>query len=212
MRCNNTTKNAIIAENNIEVIVVLGNIAYICSEALHKSQNLLREIVILIQTLQTRNLRIKAFRISTLLNSKADALSRLPHLLIEWELPMKIFKEITHLRGPVQIDLTASSSNYKVETSISPYPDPIAIGHNALAWDWNLWHQIYIFPPKWLIPLVITKLQTYKGHGLIILPWYPAEPWFPYILNRCTKHWNLTLSDPMRNGRPALEKWTAFNF
>ena len=34
MRCNNTTKNAIIAENNIEVIVVLGNIAYICSEAL----------------------------------------------------------------------------------------------------------------------------------------------------------------------------------
>ena len=43
------------------------------------------------------------------------------------------------------------------------------------------------------------KLQTYKGYGLIILPWYPAEPWFPYILNRCTKHWNLTLSDPMRN-------------
>ena len=39
----------------------------------------------------------------------------------------EMFKEIAHLRGPVQIDLMASNSNNKVETFISPYPNPIAI-------------------------------------------------------------------------------------
>ena len=51
-----------------------------CTSAMRNKQAIMqisespREIVILIQTLQTRNLRIKAFRLSTILNSKADAL------------------------------------------------------------------------------------------------------------------------------------------
>ena len=52
-----------------------------------KSLNLLREIKFLLVLLKERSLKIKAFRISTLLNSKADALSRTSHPLLEWKLP-----------------------------------------------------------------------------------------------------------------------------
>lgn len=177
-----------------------------------KSPNLLKEVTHLVHLLQLRSLKIKAFRISTLLNAKADALSRTSHPLLEWELPQKIFLQLQLLRGPLEIDLMATSENSKLPLFISPHPHPRAWGHNALAWDWNQWSQIYIFPPKWLIPLVMSKLQTYRHHGLIVLPWYPAEPWFPYILNRSLDHWTLNLLDPTKNGLRASENWTAFHF
>ena len=166
----------------------------------------------MVHLLQLRSLKIKAFRISSLLNAKADALSRTSHPLLEWELPQKLFHQLQLLRGPLEIDLMATNENSKLPLFISPHPHPRAWGHNALAWDWNQWSQIYIFPPKWLIPLVISKLQTYRHHGLIVLPWYPAEPWFPYILNRSLNHWSLNLLDPTKNGHRASENWTAFHF
>ena len=177
-----------------------------------RSHALRKELSLLIRVLRTHNLTIRAFRISSLLNAKADALSRSNHTLLEWELPQETFQRLLLLRGPLEIDLMATNKNAKLPLYLSPHPDPQAVGHNALAWDWNLWSQIYLFPPKWLIPTVFTKLQAYRGHGLIILPWYPAEPWFPYIQGRSLHHWHLSLADATRGGRPALERWTAFNF
>ncbi|KAK8387644.1 hypothetical protein O3P69_018275 [Scylla paramamosain] len=113
-----------------------------------KSPNLLKEVTHLVHLLQLRSLKIKAFRISTLLNAKADALSRTSHPLLEWELPQKTFHQLQLLRGPLEIDLMATSENSKLPLFISPHPHPQAWGHSALAWDWKQWSQIYIFPPK----------------------------------------------------------------
>ena len=177
-----------------------------------KSHSLREEISLLITLLEETEVKLRAYRISTLLNSRADALIWTSHHSIEWELPQVIFNHLTSLRGPLEIDLMATHQNTKLPLYLSPHPDPLATGCNTLAWDWNKWQQIYLFPPKWFIPTIIDKLQTYKYHGIIILPWYPAEPWFTYILNRSTHQWHLSLPDPTKNGRSASEKWTAFNF
>ncbi|XP_045127719.1 uncharacterized protein LOC123514137 [Portunus trituberculatus] len=149
-----------------------------------KSTSLLKEISNLNRYLCSCKLFIKAFRISTLLNSRADSLSQLAITSTEWSLPEQIFKHILTWRGPLEIDLMPTNKNKKLPLYISPYPDPEALTSNALAQDWNRWEQIYIFPSKWLLPLVLEKLQTYHHHGVIILPWYPTEPWFSYILNK----------------------------
>ena len=123
-----------------------------------------------------------------------------------------MFNDRVRQRGRLEIDLMANSLNAKWPQYLSPFPDPQAVGYNALSCDWNRQFQIYIFPPKWLISTVITKLQSYRHHGLIILPGYKAELWYPYVQNRSHAQWGLHLTDPMRNGRPASEKWPAFSF
>jgi hypothetical protein len=47
--------------------------------------------------------------------------------------------------------------------------------------NWNRWEQIYLFPPEPLLPRIMNKLDTYKGHGVIILPHRPLEHWWPRI-------------------------------
>ena len=177
-----------------------------------RAQSLLQEVKILVPILQSRNLILKAFRISTLLNARADDLSRHARPSMDWVMPQEIFDDLVAQRGHLEIDLMATADNTKLPAFLSPSPDPRSVGCNVLTWDWNQWTQIYIFPPKWFIPLIMMKIQTYHHHGLVILPRYPAEVWYSYILNRAHSYWELELPDPTRNGRPALERWTAFSF
>ncbi|MPC29604.1 hypothetical protein E2C01_022845 [Portunus trituberculatus] len=95
-----------------------------------KSTSLLKEISNLNRYLCSRKLLIKAFRISTLLNSRADSLSRLATTSTKWSLPEQIFKKILTWRGPLEIDLMATRKNKKLPLYISPYPDPQALVSN----------------------------------------------------------------------------------
>ena len=158
-----------------------------------KAPSLPQEVKLLVPILQNRSLASKVFRISTLLNTKADDLSRQAQPSIDWTLPQQTLNDLVAQRGPLDIDLMATAENTELPSFLSPNPDPRAAGCNALAWDWNLWSHIYIFPPKWLIPPI-------------------TEIWYLYILNRVLDHWELDLSDPMRDGRPSLERWTASSF
>ena len=93
----------------------------------------------------------------------------------------------------------------------SPTPETTALGHNAIAWDWKRLEQILSISTEMVHPTDNSKTPD-KQEPLIVLPWYPAEPWFPYIVNRATNHWELQSPDPIKNERPASETWTAFNF
>ena len=157
-------------------------------------------------------LRFEGFQDLHTPEQQTNDLSRQASQTMDWTLPQIIFNNLKAQWGSLEIDLRATAENTKLPSVLSPNPDPRAVGCNALTWDWNQWSQIYIFPPKWLIPPIMTKLQTYRHHGLIILPRYTAEIWYSYIHNRALAQWELELSDPMRNGRPALERWTAFSF
>ena len=113
-----------------------------------------------------RGLVLNTFRISTLLNNKADDLSGQPFSTLEWSLPQSVFNDLVRLRGRLVIDLMATSLNTKPPRHLSPFPDPQAVGCNALTWDWYRWSQIYVFPPQWLIPTVISKASTLSSPRL----------------------------------------------
>ncbi|KAK3864315.1 hypothetical protein Pcinc_029992 [Petrolisthes cinctipes] len=116
-----------------------------------KSTSLLHEISILNSLLNSRRILIHVFRISSLLNSRADNLSRPLNTSTEWSLPKQIFKQILTWRGPLEIDLMATCKNKKLPLYFSPHPDPKALASNALVQDWNRWNQIYL-PSKVVTP------------------------------------------------------------
>lgn len=177
-----------------------------------RSKALLAELRCLIATLQEFSLLVKAFRIASTLNSKADALSRQQASPAELTLPPVLFQALVRWRGHLQIDLMASSSNNKLPHFFSRHLDLRALGCDALTQDWSLWDQIYLFPPLWLIPKTMQKLRAYQGHGLLILPWTPAESWFQEVLDRSMKWKPLQSFGIPFTGFPSSVQWTAFDF
>ena len=97
------------------------------------SQLIRLDIFFLLPIPKTRNIKIIIFRISTMLNSKADDLSRSSTGSTEWELPQEIFDSLTYQKGHLQIDLMATSKKTKLPTYVSPHPDPCSMGCNALS-------------------------------------------------------------------------------
>ena len=148
-----------------------------------------------------------------------DALSR-DHLLpTEWSLPQEVFDKIIAWRGPVEVDLMATIYNRKVESFVSPFPHPAAAAIDVLTVDWNRWNQVYVFPPKTFMTLLLPKLHSYQNHGAFVVPCLPAAPWFPTLFKRAEDHLHLRvqLEQFVRSERPIsgfqnYERWTAFTF
>ena len=64
-----------------------------------KAPSLLQEVSLLVPLLKERNLTLTAYRISTLLNSKADDLSRQTFTTMDWTLPQALFDSLVNQRG-----------------------------------------------------------------------------------------------------------------
>jgi len=70
----------------------------------------------------------------------------------------------------------------------------------------------YAFPPFILILRVLRKIIADKAEGVMVVPWWPAQPWFP-LFNRLAidqpiffnPNVNL-LSSPFRDTHPAWSK------
>ena len=134
----------------------------------------------LLKILLTRQLEIKAFRISSHFNSRADApavATQSPAVATDRiDDPTSIVLGIVQLEGgQYQIDIMASRENTQLPLLYSCLQDKAALGHNALTQDWSRWRAIYFFPPLWLIPRTMQKLRSYNGQGIMIVPWTPAE-------------------------------------
>lgn len=76
------------------------------------------------------------------------------------------------------MDLFASLINAKNETYVSWLPDPGAWTINAFTLSW---HSIYFyaFPPFILLPRVLRKIVDDEATGVLVIPWWPSQPWFP---------------------------------
>ena len=112
------------------------------------------------------------------LNVRADLLSRGCPVPTEWTLDDASFRWLEDVWGPFEVDLFATEENKKLQTFASPYPHPEAVGQDALALDWNRWRNIYLFPPKNLLPLVVKKLADYQGSGVLVAPDWPLAKWY----------------------------------
>ena len=128
-----------------------------------------------------RNIWITAAHLPGTQNTEADYMSRKFNDNIEWTLDKNVFDNIVRLYGLPEIDLFASRLNAQLPIYVSWMPDPTAWAVDAFTLDWGRMN-FYAFPPFSLVPRCLQKIRQDKARGLLIVPNWPTQAWFP-ILN-----------------------------
>lgn len=134
------------------------------------------------QWCETRSLFLFASYIKSKDNSVADAESRKNHPDIEWELSNHAFQSIISSFGQPDIDLFASRINKKCEKYISWHRDPDAESVDAFTVSWSNYF-FYAFPPFSIILKTLKKIISNKARGIMIVPLWPTQPWYPLFMS-----------------------------
>ena len=79
----------------------------------------------------------------------------------------------------------ASNVNHQSHTYYSYKPDPETSGVDALTADWSSL-RFYAFPPFSIIPKVLKKIKTENAEGILVVPFWPNQPWFPLVFKMLT--------------------------
>lgn len=130
---------------------------------------------------ECRNLWISASYINTKLNFEADAESRQLKPETEFELAPNVYNKIIRVFGEPEIDLFASRINNKCRKYVSWRRDPGAWAVDAFTIDWSSLY-FYAFPPFSIISKVLQKIKREKAKGILVVPCWPAQPWYPVFM------------------------------
>ena len=112
----------------------------------------------------------------------ADKESREAYSDTEWKLNPKLFDCLVTLWGTVSVDLFASRLNYQLKPFLSWRPDPEVMAIDAFSLDWREQY-LYAFPPFSLINRVLQKVEQDQSQGIIIVPMWNTQVWFPRLLH-----------------------------
>ena len=125
---------------------------------------------------------LSATHIPGVCNGAADHMSRVFHDNTEWKLNPDIFSAICLDMGTGRpnIDLFASRLNYQVIPYVSWMPDPDALAIDAFSIYWSDYF-FYAFPPFSQITRVLRKIREDKATGLIVVPSWHTQAWFPLL-------------------------------
>ena len=130
----------------------------------------------------SHNIWVSAAHIPGKNNVIADAESRRVNLDAEWKLNSKLLKSaFESLAVSPSIDLFATRLNTQMNRYVSYRPDPDAVAIDAFSISWKDLN-FYAFPPFSVIPLVLNKVQQEKGTGIIVVPEWKTQSWFPVLL------------------------------
>ena len=88
--------------------------------------------------------------------------------------------------GTPKIDVFASRLNAKLDSYFSWKPDPDAVAIDAFAQVWSKL-VFYAFPPLNLIGKVLAKLHKVQASGVVVVPFWSTQPWFPQAIGMLTK-------------------------
>ena len=146
------------------------------------SATLSREAESLLLLCQRENIILKARHIPGVVNVLADFLSR-PGMVLqtEWTLAHSVLQPVWNLWHKPMLDLFATKFSKRLQIYVSPVPDPGALETDALAMDWT-GLSAYAFPPLPLLSRVIKKARKDGPQLILIAPMWPAQPWFPELL------------------------------
>lgn len=128
-----------------------------------------------------RNIWITVAHIPGKANIIADRESRVKQYGREWSLNHSIFNMcMIKLSVEPTIDLFASRLNHKLDRYVAYKPDPGAIAIDSFTICWSE-HLFYAFPPFSIIMKALQKIQQDKGTGIMIVPHWPTQPWWPTL-------------------------------
>lgn len=198
--------------NNVHVLIQMDNtsaIAYVNKMGGAKQGVLDKHARSLWEWCLSRKITLRAEHIPGRLNVIADAESRAKPDAADWKLDSEVFKVLNHSFGPFTVDLFANRNNTQLERFYSYLPDPLAEQYDALVQPWRE-ENAYAFPPFNLISKCLRKISLEGATLLIICPVWPAQAWYPHLLQLLTDnpvllptHSDLLL-DPLGNRHPMI--------
>ena len=118
-------------------------------------------------------------------NVRADKESRSIHDNTEWKLDPELFQKICKEFGTPDIDLFASRLNKQLDKFMSWKPDPLAVAVDALSETWAGMFT-YAFPPFNMISKVLQKMDFEWATGIVVVPYWTTQSWWPKFLNMCS--------------------------
>jgi hypothetical protein len=161
-------------------------VAYIRNQGGTHSRQLCSLTMDLLHFCHATNISLKVRHIPGHLNVLADSLSRNQSVHpTEWSLHAEVFHSIQTLFPNMNIDLFATRLNAKLQSFVSPVPDPLAVTVDALTMDWaDL--DLYAFPPFPLIAKVVQRLELFNCRMTLIAPLRWNRSWISTVLQRMT--------------------------
>jgi hypothetical protein len=171
-------------KRDIHVLIRMDNttaVAYVNHMGGTKSHNCNEVAKEIWEWCQARHIWITAAHLPGVLNIVADHLSRNFNDQTEWQLNKQIFQRLCSRFGNPDIDLFASRLNCQLNKFIAWHPDPDAIAVDAFTVDWSTSY-FYAFPPFCLLPRVLQKITFDQATGLVIVPCWPTQAWFPRLV------------------------------
>ena len=161
---------------------------------------------------------IRPIFIPTTENVLADYLSRNHHakenrFLEDYMLNPRAFRVLEAKWGPHLIDLFARKHNTQLPTFGAWKPEPGAFWVDSMRQVWKPMNG-YANPPFSLIMRIIHKVQTEGSTITLVAPLWPAQPWFPSLINLIVDFPillpqvpDLFLRPPHLRGTPRQPKW-----
>lgn len=131
---------------------------------------------------EEREISIFASYIASKDNVEADIESRRADTETEFELSDVVFRQITEKFSYPDIDLFASRINAKCRNYVSWLRDPGSMAVDAFTLNWKNFF-FYAFPPFILVTRVLQKIRAERAEGIVVVPQWPAQPWFPLFLS-----------------------------
>ena len=128
-----------------------------------------------------RGIHISCAYIPGVENVIADRESRRVNTDTEWKLNTSLLAEALQILGlRPTVDLFASRLNHQFERYMSRRPDPHACVVDAFTVNWQN-SVFYCFPPFSLIPRVLNKIKTDQATGILVVPAWPTQIFYPRL-------------------------------
>jgi hypothetical protein len=114
-------------------------------------------------------------------NRLADHLSRNFEHIMDWRLPIQLFRMVERRWGPHTIDLFSSRSSRQLKRFYSWLPEKDAEGLDAFSHSWKD-ENGYANPPFNMISRVLKQAIQEELELTIICPVWPSQVWFPLLM------------------------------
>lgn len=83
---------------------------------------------------------------------------------------------------PLTLDAFACRVTALLPRYASRFADPDALARDAFSLDWSS-ECVWVNPPWELLPQALTKIRSERTCGVVIAPYWPAQQWWPLLLD-----------------------------
>jgi len=135
---------------------------------------------------EKRKIMLTASYIASADNVYADRESRRSSSTTELEINNEFYKLIKDNFYNPEIDLFANFQNTKCKRFASWHPDPLCWQVDSFTFSWKEM-SFYAFPPFSMIARVLNKIRSEGSKGIVVVPYWPTQPWFPVFMSLLAK-------------------------